>query len=50
MLEVEVEEGRWIEAVIIVEEVVMFWTDFFKRYRPKDRLPHPRNPFTSMPD
>jgi hypothetical protein len=28
LLEVEVEEGRWIEAVIVIEDVVMFWRGF----------------------
>lgn len=50
MLEVEVEDGVWVEAVIVVENVVMFWTDFFKRYRSQEELPQPRNPFTEMPD
>ncbi|UPK23443.1 hypothetical protein [Bradyrhizobium sp. 131] len=50
MLEVEVEDGRWIEAVIVVEEVVMFWSDFLKQYGPQNELPQPRNPFTSMAD
>ena len=50
LLEVEVEEGRWIEAVIVIEDVVMFWRDFFKQYRPQEKLPQPRNPFAVMPD
>ena len=50
LLEVEVEEGRWIEAVIVIEDVVMFWRDFSKQYRPQEKLPQPRNPFTVMPD
>src|SRR6267378_1156275 len=41
LLEVEVEEGRWIEAVIVIEDVVMFWRDFFKQYRPQEKLPQP---------
>jgi hypothetical protein len=45
-----VEEGRWIEAVIVIEDVVMFWRDFFKQYRSQEKLPQPRNPFTVMPD
>jgi hypothetical protein len=24
--------------------------DFFKQYRPQEKLPQPRNPFTVMPD
>jgi hypothetical protein len=50
LLEVEIENGKWIEAVILVEDVVIFWTDFFERYRPQANLPKPRNPFTAMPD
>jgi hypothetical protein len=50
LLEVEVEEGRWIEAVIVIEDVVIFWRDFFEQYRPQEKLPQPRNPFTMMPD
>jgi hypothetical protein len=46
----EMQEGRWIEAVIVIEDVVMFWRDFFKQYRPQEKLPQPRNPFTVMPD
>jgi hypothetical protein len=50
LLEVEAEEGRWIEAVNVVEDVVMFWRDFLKQYRPQEELPQPRNPFTVMPN
>ncbi len=50
LLEVEVAEGRWIEAVIVIEDVVMFWRDFFRQSRPQEKLPQLRNPFNVMPD
>lgn len=49
-LEVEVEKDRWIEAVIVMEEVVIFWKNFFMEYGPAVKLPKPRNPLTIMPD
>src|SRR5258708_636357 len=49
-LEVEIEDDRWIEAVIVLEDVVMFWESFFTTYRPEAQLAQPRNPFTRMPD
>lgn len=48
-LEVEV-DGSWIEAIIVVEEMVVFWERFLKTHRPQAVLPQPRNPFTHMPD
>lgn len=48
-LEIEV-DGRWIEAIIIVEALAMFWQSFFLSYRPQASLARPRNPFTHMPD
>jgi hypothetical protein len=49
VLEVKVDDVWWVEAIILVEQVVMFWTEFFKKYRPQAMLPQPRNPFTVMP-
>lgn len=50
MLEVQTDDGKWVEAIVLVEDVVMFWQDFFKAYRPQETLPQPRNTFTVMPD
>jgi hypothetical protein len=53
LLEIEVEQGGrkvWIEAIIVVESVAMFWTDFFHQYRPQAQLRRPVHPFTYMPD
>lgn len=48
-LEIEV-DGKWIEAIIVIEEMVMFWEQFFTTYRHQAKLPQPRNPFTRMPE
>ncbi|WP_425994727.1 hypothetical protein [Afipia sp. DC4300-2b1] len=48
-LEVEV-DGHWIEAIIVVEEMVIFWERFLKAHRPQAVLSPPRNPFTHMPE
>lgn len=53
LLEIEVETaGRkpWVEAIIVVKSVVMFWADFLRQYRPQAQLRKPKHPFTSMPD
>jgi len=53
LLEIEVETAgrkQWIEAIVVVEAVVMFWTEFFRQYRPQARLRMPEHPFTSMSD
>lgn len=47
-LEVE-QNGQWIEAIIIIEELVMFWHSFLSTHRPQARLARPRNPFTHAP-
>jgi len=52
VLEVEIDVGtekKWIEAVIVLEDVVMFWNDFFREYRPHATLRQPAAGFTSMP-
>jgi hypothetical protein len=38
--------GQWVDAATMFEDVVMFWDDFFRTYRPSVTLPSPRNPFT----
>lgn len=48
-LEVAV-DGRWIEAIIVIEDMIMFWESFLNAYRPQAILPRPRNPFTRLPD
>ncbi len=53
LLEIEVGvDGtkKWIEAIIVIETVMMFWTDFFKEHRPQAQLRRPVHPFTYMPD
>jgi hypothetical protein len=53
LLEIEtVVDGRpnWVEAIIVIEAVVMFWTDFLREYRPQAYLRKPLHPFTYMPD
>lgn len=37
-------DGRWVEAIIVVEGMVMFWESFLKAHRPQAILPHSRNP------
>ncbi len=48
-LEIDV-DGIWIEAIIIVEQLVIFWTAFFSTYRPEAVLARPRHSFTHMPE
>jgi hypothetical protein len=53
VLEIEIELGaekKWVEAVIVLEDVVMFWRDFFREHRPQAKLRRPAAGFTSMPD
>jgi hypothetical protein len=53
LLEIETGVGgrqEWVEAIIVIESVAMFWTDFFREYRPQARLRAPTHPFTYMPD
>ncbi|MGM4896874.1 hypothetical protein [Tardiphaga sp. 839_C3_N1_4] len=33
LLEIETEPGQWLEAIIVLEKVVMFWQSFFATYR-----------------
>lgn len=48
-LEIEI-DGRWTEAIIIIEELAMFWESFLSTYRPHASLARPRHLFTHRPE
>lgn len=52
-LEVEIEargQRQWIEAIIVLEKVAMFWEEFFRKHRPQDHLRKPLSGFTHTSD
>ena len=32
-------DARWLPAVTVIEVVVRFWRDFFRKFRPSENLP-----------
>lgn len=49
VLDVKVNETWWLEAIDVVQQIVGFWTKFFKDYRPNTVLPKSRNPIRELP-